>query len=122
MTDRLGAIFQGPPSPTLREQTRRHTQNRFGLDGVTTAFFASVSRRIQRLCGIWGEAPEGFEPPGEVVGVDEVLQVGLQLVVDLPVRAILGEFRGVMVSPSSRFVLMNESRGAITLCGKPRLR
>ena len=30
-----------------------------------------------------GEAPEGFEPPGEVVGVDEVLQVGSQLVVGL---------------------------------------
>src|SRR5271154_967907 len=30
-----------------------------------------------------GEAPEGFEPSGEVVGVDEVLQVGAQLVVGL---------------------------------------
>src|SRR5271154_3267733 len=30
-----------------------------------------------------GEASEGFEPPGEVVGVDEVLQVGSQLVVGL---------------------------------------
>ncbi len=30
---------------------------------------------------VWGEAPEGFEPSGEVVGVDEVLQVGSQLVV-----------------------------------------
>jgi hypothetical protein len=30
---------------------------------------------------VWGEAPEGFEPPGEVVGVDEVLQMGSQLVV-----------------------------------------
>ena len=32
---------------------------------------------------VWGLAPEGFEPPGEVVGVDEVLQVGSQLVVGL---------------------------------------
>jgi hypothetical protein len=30
---------------------------------------------------VWGEAAEGFEPPGEVVGVDEVLQMGSQLVV-----------------------------------------
>ena len=30
---------------------------------------------------VWGEASEGFEPPGEVVGVDEVAQVGSQLVV-----------------------------------------
>jgi hypothetical protein len=30
-----------------------------------------------------GVAAEGFEPSGEVVGVDEVLQVGSQLVVGL---------------------------------------
>src|SRR5258708_3409069 len=29
---------------------------------------------------VWGEAAEGFEPPGEVVGVDELLQMGSQLV------------------------------------------
>ena len=30
---------------------------------------------------VWGEAPEGFEASGEVVGVDEVAQVDAQLVV-----------------------------------------
>ncbi len=32
---------------------------------------------------VWGEAFEGFEASGEVVGVDEVAQVGSQLVVGL---------------------------------------
>jgi hypothetical protein len=31
----------------------------------------------------WCEAPEGFEASGEVVGVDEVAQVGSQLVMGL---------------------------------------
>jgi hypothetical protein len=32
---------------------------------------------------VWGKASEGFEPPGEVVGFDEVAQVRSQLVVGL---------------------------------------
>ena len=32
---------------------------------------------------VWGEASEGFEASGEVVGVDEVLQVRPELVVGL---------------------------------------
>ena len=32
---------------------------------------------------VWGEASESFEASGEVIGVDEIAQVGSQLVVGL---------------------------------------
>ena len=39
---------------------------------------------------VWGEASEGFEASGEVVGLDEVMQMGAQLLVGF----VAGAFDG----------------------------